>query len=347
MTTNKALISGINGMDGSYMAEFLLSKNYIVYGIIRRSSLFNLTRLDNVRKNENLKLMYGDVTDSSNLNTILSKIKKEMEKDEILEVYNLAAQSHVGVSFEVPEYTAQTSGFGVLNFLEAIRSNDMVECIKFYQASTSEMFGEVQEIPQKETTPFYPRSPYAVAKLYGHWITKNYRESYNMFACSGILFNHSSPRRGENFILRKISLGVAKIQSGKEDCLYLGNLDSSRDIGHSRDYVKGMWMMLQQDKPDDYVLATNVQYSIRQFVEMAFDIVDIDIKWKGKGLEEVGYNSKTGDELIRVSAKYFRPAEVNTLLGDYSKAQKELGWEPEVDIKQLIKEIVENDLKSV
>jgi GDPmannose 4,6-dehydratase len=342
-----ALISGISGMDGSYLSEFLLSKNYIVYGIVRRSSLFNLSRLDNIRNNSNLKLVYGDLTDSSNLNSILSKIKTTMKEGEILEIYNLAAQSHVKVSFEVPEYTAQTSGFGTLNFLEAIRSNNMIECSKFYQASTSEMYGKVQEIPQKETTPFYPRSPYAVAKLYAHWITKNYRESYDMFACSGILFNHSSPRRGENFILRKISLGVAKIVKEKDSCIYLGNLNSKRDIGHSKDYIKGMWMMLQQEKPEDYVLATNKQYSIREFVEMAFDVVHIDIKWRGEGLEEVGYHEKDGKILVRVSEKYFRPAEVDTLLGDYTKAQKGLGWEPETGIRDLIHEMVHNDLLNV
>jgi GDPmannose 4,6-dehydratase len=334
-------------MDGSFLTEFLLNKDYIVYGIIRRSSLFNLSRLDNYRKNKNLILMYGDVTDSSNLCSILFKIKKDMIEDEILEIYNLAAQSHVKVSFEVPEYTAKTSGFGTLNFLEAIRNNDMQECSKFYQASTSEMFGEVQEIPQKETTPFYPKSPYAVAKLYAHWITKNYRESYNMFACSGILFNHSSKRRGENFILRKISLGVAKIVKEKEDCLYLGNINSKRDIGHSRDYVRGMWLMLQQNKPDDYILSTNKQYSIREFVEMAFLIVDINIKWRGRGLEEVGYNKEDGKVLVRISEKYFRPAEVDTLLGDYTKAKSELKWEPKISVKELINEMVNNDLLNV
>ena len=347
MKTKFALITGINGMDGSYLSEFLLEKGYIVYGIIRRSSLFNLSRLNGIRDNKNLILKYGDVTDSSNLNSIMATIKDSMKKDDILEVYNLAAQSHVAVSFEVPEYTAQTSGFGVLNVLEAIRSNNMIECSKFYQASTSEMFGQVQEVPQSETTPFYPRSPYAVAKLYGHWITKNYRESYNMFACSGILFNHSSPRRGENFILRKISMGVAKIVKEKEYCIYLGNLNAKRDIGHSRDYVRGMWLMLQQEKPDDYVLATGKQYSIRDFVEMAFDVVHIDIKWRGEGLEEVGYHEKDGKVLIRVNPKYFRPSEVETLLGDCSKAKEKLGWEPKTDIKGLIHEMVHNDLLHV
>ena len=339
-----ALITGISGQDGSYLAEFLLSKDYKVYGIIRRASLFNLSRLNDIRNNKRLKLVYGDLTDSSNLNSILSDIKKDMIKDEILEIYNLAAQSHVKVSFEVPEYTAQATGFGVLNILEAIRSNNMIDCCKFYQASTSEMFGKVQEIPQKETTPFYPRSPYAVAKLYAHWITKNYRESYNIFACSGILFNHSSPRRGENFILRKISLGVSKIVKGKEECLYLGNLNSMRDIGYARDYVKGMWLMLQQDKPDDYVLATNSTYSIKEFVKMAFDIVGIPIRWEGKGLEEKGYNANTGKMVVCVSEKYFRPAEVDLLLGDASKANKKLGWKPETTVKELLNEMIQSDM---
>ena len=340
----KALISGIGGQDGSYLSKFLLDKNYIVYGIIRRSSLFNLSRLDNIRDNKNLRLMYGDVTDSSNLNSILSKIKLEMKNNEILEIYNLAAQSHVSVSFEVPEYTAQASGFGVLNFLEGIRNNNMIKCTKFYQASTSEMFGKVQEIPQKETTPFYPKSPYAVAKLYAHWITINYRESYNMYTCSGILFNHSSSKRGENFILRKISLGISKIINKKKSCMYLGNLNSKRDIGHSRDYVRGMWLMLQQDNPDDYVLATGKQYSIRDFVEIAFKVVNINIKWKGEGLNEVGYSEETGEILVRVSEKYFRPAEVDTLLGDSTKALNKLGWKADIGIKELIKEIVKSDL---
>lgn len=345
--TKRALITGISGMDGSYLSEFLLEKGYIVYGIIRRSSLFNLSRLDNIRKNKNLILKYGDLTDSSNINSVLSFIKNQMKDGEILEIYNLAAQSHVKISFEVPEYTETVTGKGVLIVLEGIRSNNMIKCTKFYQASTSEMFGQVQEIPQKETTPFYPRSPYACAKLYGHWITKNYRESYNMFACSGILFNHSSPRRGENFILRKISLGVAKIIKEKESCLYLGNLNAKRDIGHSRDYVYGMWLMLQQDEPDDYILATNHQYSIREFVEMAFDVVHIDIKWRGEGLEEVGYHEKDGKILVRVSEKYFRPAEVETLLGDYTKAKTQLDWEPKTNIKDMIHEMVHYDLNNI
>lgn len=347
MITKFALITGINGMDGSYLTQFLLKKDYIIYGIIRRSSLFNLSRLSHIRKNKNLILKYGDITDSSNLNSILADIKQLMNEEDILEVYNLAAQSHVQVSFEVPEYTAQASGFGVLNVLEAIRINKMEHNTRFYQASTSEMFGKVQEIPQKETTPFYPRSPYGCAKLYGHWITKNFRESYGMYACSGILFNHSSPRRGENFILRKISLGVSKIEKGIDDCMYLGNLNAKRDIGHSQDYVRGMWLMLQQDKPDDYVLATGKQYSIREFVEMAFEVVGIKIKWRGVELTEEGYDEKTGRVLVRVSKKYFRACEVDTLLGDASKAEKILEWKPNIDIKELITEMVNHDLLSV
>ena len=339
-----ALITGISGQDGSYLAELLLNKNYKVFGIIRRTSMFNLHRLDPVRQNPNLKLMYGDLTDSSNLNKMISDIKEQMNEEEILEVYNLGAQSHVKVSFEVPEYTAQTSGFGTLNVLEAIRINKMEKRSRFYQASTSEMFGKVQEVPQKETTPFYPRSPYAVAKLYSHWITKNYRESYDMYACSGILFNHSSPRRGENFILRKISLGVTKIHKGKEDCIYLGNLNAKRDIGYAKDFVYGMWLMLQQDEPDDYVLATGKQYTIREFVEYAFEVIGIKIVWEGEGLKEVGKNKENGNILVRVSKKYFRPAEVDTLLGDYTKAKNFLGWEPKVYIKELIEKMVKNDL---
>ena len=340
-----ALISGINGQDGSYLAEFLLVKNYTVYGIVRRSSLFNLSRLNYIRNNPKLILKYGDLTDSSNLNSILSQIKQVLKEDEILEIYNLGAQSHVKVSFEVPEYTAQTSGFGTLNFLEAIRSNNMINQSKFYQASTSEMFGKVQETPQTETTPFYPRSPYACAKLYSHWITKNYREAYGIFACSGILFNHSSPRRGENFILRKISLGVSKIFNNKDHCILLGNLNSRRDIGHSRDFIRGMWLMLQQEEPDDYVLATGQNYSIREFVEMAFKVIGVKIRWRGEGLEEVGYDESDETQiLVRVSPKYFRPTEVDTLLGDYSKAKLNLKWDPKINIKELIEEIVKGDL---
>ncbi len=284
------------------------------------------------------------MTDAVNMANILSSIKQVMVKNDILEIYNLAAQSHVAVSFEVPQYTANTDAIGVLNILEGIRSNNMENCVRFYQASTSEMFGKVQEIPQTENTPFYPRSPYGVAKLYGHWITKNYRESYNMFACSGILFNHCHERRGENFILRKISLGIGKILRGEEKYLFLGNLNAKRDIGSSKDYVKGMWMMLQQDKPDDYVLATGVQYSIREFVEMAFNVVNINIQWRGNGINEEGYDKNTGKVYIKVSEKYFRPCEVETLLGDPTKAKTILGWTPDTTVKQLITEMVHNDL---
>jgi GDPmannose 4,6-dehydratase len=341
------LITGITGQDGSYLSEFLLKKGYIVYGLIRRSSLFNLSRLNDFRDNKNLILKYGDLTDSSNLNLIISEIKSKMKEDEILEVYNLAAQSHVKISFEVPEYTAKVDANGTLYLLESIRSNNMIKQCKFYQASTSEMFGKVQEIPQTENTKFYPRSPYGVAKLYSHWIVKNYRESYNMFTCSGILFNHSSPRRGENFILRKISLSVSKIIKGKIDCMYLGNLNAKRDIGHAKDYVKGMWLMLQQKTPDDYILSTNKQYSIREFVEIAFDIVNIKIKWNGEGINEYGYNEKTGKKLVKVSKKYFRPSEVDTLLGDCTKAKNKLKWKPKYDIYNLIKEIVLHDLNNI
>lgn len=338
-----ALITGANGMDGSYLMEFLLTKNYIIYGIIRRSSLFNTKRIDHLRNKINL--VYGDMTDAVNLAKILSTIKSKMTKGDILEIYNLAAQSHVAVSFEIPQYTANTDAIGVLNILEAIRSNNLESCVKFYQASTSEMYGKVQEIPQTETTPFYPRSPYGVAKLYGHWITKNYRESYDMFTCSGILFNHSSERRGENFILRKISLGIANIIKGKEECLYLGNLNAKRDIGSSKDYVKGMWLMLQQDKPDDYVLATGIQYSIREFVEIAFKVVNINIKWRGTGLNEEGYDEITGKVYVKINEKYYRPCEVDTLLGNPSKAIKNLGWKLETTTEELIKKMVLNDLK--
>jgi GDPmannose 4,6-dehydratase len=337
-----ALITGANGMDGSYLMEFLLTKNYIIYGLIRRSSYFNTKRIDHLRNEINL--VYGDMTDAVNMANILSKIKLQMKDDDILEIYNLAAQSHVAVSFEVPQYTANTDAIGVLNILEAIRSNNLETRVKFYQASTSEMYGKVQEIPQTETTPFYPRSPYGVAKLYGHWITKNYRESYGMFACSGILFNHTSPRRGENFILRKISLGIGKILRNEEQYLYLGNLDTKRDIGSSKDYVKGMWMMLQQDVPDDYVLATGKQYSIREFVKMAFAVVNVNIKWRGHGLGEEGYDEETGRVYVKINEKYYRPCEVDTLLGNPQKALDILNWKPETTITQIITEMITNDI---
>jgi len=341
------LITGITGQDGSYLSELLLEKNYIVWGIIRRSSNFNTNRIDHLSFNPNFKnkfiLKYGDMTDSSCLLNILFQIKEKYDNLERLEIYNLAAQSHVKVSFEMPEYTAQTDGLGTLRILEAIRSSGYMEKIRFYQASTSEMYGKVQQVPQTELTPFYPRSPYGVAKLYAHWITKNYRESYNIFACSGILFNHESERRGENFVTRKITITLGDIINGRKDKLILGNLDSKRDWGHANDYIKGMYLMLQQEKPDDYVLSTNEFHSVREFVEKAFALKGFNIKWKGEGINEVGYDENTGRELIFVSEKYFRPAEVDELLGDSSKARKELGWKPEIDFDTLVKIMVESD----
>ena len=342
-----ALITGINGQDGSYLTELLLNKKYIVWGIIRRSSTFNTKRIEHISLNKNFRnkliLKYGDITDSSCLTSILSQIKEKYCNMNVLEIYNLAAQSHVKVSFEIPEYTANTDAFGVLKLLEAIKNCGFKEKIKFYQASTSEMFGKVLEVPQTETTPFYPRSPYGVAKLYAHWITKNYRESYNLFACSGILFNHESPRRLETFVTRKITKTLGEIYRGEKDILVLGNLDAKRDWGHSRDYVYGMWLMLQSDNPDDYVLATNKMYSVREFVEEAFKTKGYDITWEGKGLNEIGYDRNTGKELIFVSEKYYRPCEVDELLGDSLKAFKELGWKPKIDFKTLVKEMVEFD----
>ena len=342
-----ALITGITGQDGSYLSEFLLEKDYIVWGIIRRSSTFNTGRIDHIIKNKNLKkkfiLKYGDLTDSSCLLNILFQIKQEYNNLEELEVYNLAAQSHVKVSFEMPEYTAQTDGLGTLRLLEAIRSSGYKEKIRFYQASTSEMYGKVQEVPQTELTPFYPRSPYGVAKVYAHWITKNYRESYDMYACSGILFNHESERRGETFVTRKITKTLGQILRGEKEKLILGNLDSKRDWGHANDYIEGMWLMLQQDSPDDYVLATNEFHSVREFVEEAFKLKDFNIKWKGEGLNEIGYDENTGRELIFVSEKYFRPAEVEELLGDATKAKEKLNWKPKVSFPELVKRMVDND----
>ena len=341
--TKITLITGITGQDGSYLAELLLEKGYIVWGIIRRSSVFNIKRIDHLCSNKKFVLKYGDMTDSSCLLNILFQIKEKYDNLERLEIYNLAAQSHVKVSFEMPEYTAQTDGLGTLRLLEAIRSSGYKNKIRYYQASTSEMFGKVQEVPQKETTPFYPRSPYGVAKLYAHWITKNYRESYNMFACSGILFNHESERRGETFVTRKITMTLADIVNGKKERLVLGNLDAKRDWGHAKDYVEGMYLMLQQEKADDYVLATNEFHSIREFVEEAFKLKGFDIKWKGQGINEIGYDEKTGRELIFVSEKYFRPAEVEELLGDFTKAKEKLGWEPKINFKTLVKLMVESD----
>ena len=306
-----ALITGICGQDGSYLAELLLEKRYTVYGLIRRSSSINTKRIDHIYSQ--LILRYGDLSDSSSITRILNEIKSKNPK--IIEIYNLGAMSHVKVSFEVPEYTGDVDGLGVLRLLDSVLSLGIKDIVRFYQASSSELYGKVQEIPQTENTPFYPRSPYGVAKLYGYWITKNYRESYNLFACNGILFNHESPRRGETFVTRKITIGLGKIISGKSECLVLGNLDSQRDWGHARDYVYGMWLMLQQEKPDDYVLATNEVHSVREFVEKAFSLKGYNIKWRGQGISEIGYDFNTGKELIFISEKYFRPAEVDFLLG--------------------------------
>jgi GDPmannose 4,6-dehydratase len=342
-----ALITGITGQDGSYLSELLLEKEYDVWGIIRRSSNINTNRIEHIFNNTKLFLRYGDLCDSVNLLNIFNEIKnKYSESLSRLEIYNLGAMSHVKVSFDLPEYTADIDGVGVLRLLEAVRNcgipNDK---IRFYQASTSEMYGKVVEVPQTETTPFYPRSPYGVAKLYGYWITKNYRESYQMYACSGILFNHESPRRGHNFVTRKITIALNNILNGKQDCLVLGNLDSLRDWGHAKDYVYGMWLILQHDTADDYVLATNEYHSVRSFVEKAFSLKGFDIKWKGEGLNEIGYDSITGRELIRISEKYFRPAEVDELLGDSTKAKKELGWNITYTFEELVKEMVDSDCK--
>ena len=329
-----ALITGVTGQDGSYLAEYLLGKGYFVHGIKRRSSSFNTDRINQIfDTNKNFKLHYGDLTDSTNLIRLIQNIQPD-------EIYNLGAQSHVKVSFETPEYTANSDAVGTLRLLEAIRILGMEEKVRFYQASTSEMFGKVQEVPQKETTPFYPRSPYGVAKLYAHWITKNYREAYGLHASSGILFNHESPRRGETFVTRKITRGLSQISVGLQDCLYLGNLDAKRDWGHAKDYVRAMWLMLQQDEPDDYVIATGEQYSVREFVEKAAPFFGIKIEWMGEGLEEVGYDWSTKKTIIRVSDRYFRPTEVESLLGDASKAKKVLGWEPEITFDQLIEDMV-------
>jgi len=342
-----ALITGITGQDGSYLAELLLDKDYDVWGLIRRSSDINTHRIDHLYSNKKLILRYGDMTDSSNLLHIVNEIKNKYYEDlEVLEIYNLAAMSHVKVSFEMPEYTADADGIGVLRLLEAIRSSGIQEKCKFYQASTSELYGLVQEVPQKETTPFYPRSPYGVAKLYGYWITKNYRESYDMFACSGILFNHEGPRRGPTFVTRKITRGLNMIIKGERDNLVMGNLDAKRDWGHAKDYVEGMWRILQADKPDDYVLSTNEFHSVREFIEKAFKLKGFDIKWKGEGINEIGYDTNTGKELIFVSEKYFRPAEVEELLGDSTRARQELGWVPKYSFDDLVKEMVDADCKN-
>lgn len=337
----KALITGITGQDGSYLAELLLEKGYEVHGIIRRSSTFNTGRLDHIYQDPHdtkrrLFLHYGDLSDSSNLFRLVEKIIPD-------EIYNLGAQSHVRVSFDMPEFTGNADGLGVTRLLEAIRETRIET--KFYQASSSEMFGQVAETPQSETTPFHPRSPYGVAKLYAHWITVNYRESYNLFACNGILFNHESPRRGETFVTRKITRGLSRIKSGKEETIFLGNLDAKRDWGYAKDYVEAMWLMLQQPKPDDYVIATNETHSVREFVEEAGKHLGYNIQWRGEGLKEEGYDKQTKDILIKIDPRYFRPAEVDLLIGDYSKAKRQLNWSPKTTFKELVKLMVEADAK--
>lgn len=349
----KALITGITGQDGAYLAEFLLNKGYEVHGIKRRTSLFNTDRIDHLYEDPHTKdrkfiLHYGDMTDTSSLVKIVQAVQPD-------EIYNLAAQSHVAVSFEEPEYTANSDALGPLRLLEAIRILGLEKKTRFYQASTSELYGKVQEIPQKETTPFYPRSPYAVAKLYAYWITVNYREAYGIYACNGILFNHESPLRGETFVTRKITRALARIKLGLQDDLYLGNLDSKRDWGHAKDYVEMQWLMLQQDTPDDYVIATGHQYSVRQFVVVAAAEVGIEIRWEGTGVDEIGVIASveddalsylvTGKPIIRIDARYFRPTEVDTLLGDPSKAKQKLGWEPKIQFRQLVAEMMREDLK--
>ena len=338
-----ALITGITGQDGSYLAELLLDKDYFVWGLIRRASTINTQRIDHLYNHPKLKLRYYDLSDSVKIVNVLNEIYNFSNEIDVLEVYNLAAMSHVKVSFELPEYTGNIDGIGVLRILEAIRNSPLKDKIKFYQASTSELYGKVLEVPQNENTPFYPRSPYGVAKQYGYWITKNYREAYNMFACNGILFNHESPRRGPTFVTRKITIALGKILKGEQDKLVLGNLDAKRDWGHAKDYVEGMWLMLQQDKPDDFVLSTNKYYSVREFIEIAFAFKDIQIKWKGEGVNEIGYDSKTGKEYIFISEKYFRPTEVEELLGDSTKAKKILNWAPKYSFQLLVKEMVDAD----
>ncbi|MES2935160.1 MAG: GDP-mannose 4,6-dehydratase [Pseudomonadota bacterium] len=344
--TKVALITGITGQDGAYLAELLLQKGYIVHGIKRRSSLFNTDRIDHLyqdphEKNLKLKLHilhYGDMTDSSSLTRIIQQVQPD-------EIYNLAAQSHVAVSFEEPEYTANSDALGPLRILEAIRILGLEKKTRFYQASTSELYGLVQETPQKETTPFYPRSPYAVAKLYAYWITVNYREAYGMYACNGILFNHESPVRGETFVTRKITRALARIKLGLQDCLFLGNLDAKRDWGHAKDYVEMQWLMLQQDKAEDFVIATGVQYSVRDFVDAAAKELSIIIHWQGNGVDETGTDDK-GKVIVKVDPRYFRPTEVETLLGDPTKAKEKLGWVPKISFEELVSEMVREDLKS-
>ena len=338
----KALITGVTGQDGSYLAEILLEKGYEVHGILRRSSSFNTSRIAHIIMDEKYKehffFHFGDLTDASSLNRILEKIEPD-------EIYNLAAQSHVKVSFELPDYTAQVDALGTLRFLDAIKETRIET--KFYQASTSELFGKVQEIPQNEKTPFYPRSPYAVSKLFAYWMIINYRESYNIFACNGLLFNHESPRRGETFVTRKITLGACRIKKGFQDVLILGNLDAKRDWGYAPEFCDGMWRILQQKKADDFVLATGKAYSVREFVELAFNELDIEISWKGKGVNEIGLNQKTGETIIRISPKYYRPTEVDYLLGDATKANKILSWKSKTSLKELIKLMIKSDWKKL
>ncbi len=343
MSIKKALITGITGQDGAYLAEFLLNKGYEVHGVKRRTSLFNTDRIDHLYHDPHesgyaFTLHHGDLTDSSSL----IRIMQEVQPDEI---YNLAAQSHVAVSFEEPEYTANSDALGALRILEGMRILKLQEKTKFYQASTSELYGLVQETPQKETTPFYPRSPYAVAKLYAYWITINYREAYNMFACNGILFNHESPLRGETFVTRKITRALARIKLGLQERLYLGNMNALRDWGHARDYIEMQWLMLQQDKPEDFVIATGEQHSVREFVELAAKEIDIQIRWEGEGQEEKGFNKATGKCIVSVDPRYFRPAEVETLLGDATKAKEKLGWVPKITFQELVTEMMREDMK--
>lgn len=348
----KAIITGVTGQDGAYLTELLLDKGYEVHGIKRRSSLFNTDRIDHLYEdphvnNARLRLHYGDLTDSMNLTRLIQEIQPD-------EIYNLGAMSHVRVSFDTPEYVANVDGLGTLRLLEAVRLLGLTEKTKIYQASTSELYGLVQEVPQKETTPFYPRSPYAVAKMYGYWITVNYREAYNMYACNGILFNHESPLRGETFVTRKITRAVAKMSLGLQECTYMGNLNSKRDWGHAKDYVRGMWMMLQQDEPEDFVLATGVTTTIREFIKMAFEHVGVELKFEGEGVDEVAivksssntkYTFKVGQVVVKIDPKYFRPTEVELLIGDPTKANTKLGWKPEYNLEGLVREMMESDLK--
>ena len=337
-----ALITGVTGQDGAYLAEFLLQKGYIVHGVKRRSSLFNTARIDRLIEAAahgecEFHFHHGDMTDSSSLFRIVQKTQPD-------EIYNLAAQSHVAVSFEEPEYTANADGTGVLRILEAIRSLGLENKTRFYQASTSELFGKVQEVPQTEKTPFYPRSPYAVAKMYAYWITVNYREAYGIYACNGILFNHESPVRGETFVTRKITRALARISLGLQDTVYLGNMDAKRDWGHAKDYVEMQWLMLQQDEPDDFCIATGVQYSVRDFVNFAWSHLGKTIRWEGEGMNEKGYDSETGNLIVEVDPRYFRPTEVETLLGDPTKAKEKLGWEPKITLEEMVYEMMENDI---